>query len=129
MGKKIVLVGHCGPDSYMLRSAVKYAVEGSELSFANDDLALTKALEDGVDLLLINRVMDGRFTSEIGTDLIKRLRQERPATRTMLISNYSDAQDAAVEAGAARGFGKGEAGSKKMRDALGAALTDRQLSA
>ena len=125
MVKRILLVGHCGPDSFMLKSAVKYAVAGAELAFANDDEALSRELAgDAQLLLLVNRVLDGGFVELGGAELIKTLRQSHPQVKTMMISNYPDAQAAAVAAGALPGFGKGEAGSKKMRDVLSAAFAD-----
>jgi hypothetical protein len=118
----IGLVGHCGPDSYMLRSAVKYAAREAEVRMINDESALDAALEQGADLLLINRVLDGGFTHHEGTGLIGAIKARGATARLMLISNYPDAQRAAEAAGAMPGFGKSEIGTSKMRDALTRAL-------
>jgi CheY-like chemotaxis protein len=118
MSRKIALVGHCGPDSYMLRSAVKYAVKDSEVLMITDDNALSAALSNGVGLLLVNRVLDGNFELHEGVELVRRLKSSYPDTPTMLISNYADSQKAAEEAGARPGFGKGEIGTDKMKTAL-----------
>jgi hypothetical protein len=80
------------------------------LKSANDDAALgTYTRPDA--LLLINRVLDGRFDAGTGVDLIEQLAGRQPAPKLMLISNYPDAQARAVEAGALPGFGKSELGS------------------
>lgn len=124
MSKRIALVGHCGPDSYMLRSAVKYAVPGSDVLMITDQDALNDLIEQGVDLLLVNRMLDGLFDAGVGIELIETLHKSKPAVRTMLISNYADSQRDAEAAGARPGFGKAEIGSPKMKQALATALAE-----
>ncbi len=77
------------------------------------------------NLVLVNRVLDADGAS--GLDLIQRLlsNEDTRATPTMLVSNYADAQDAAVALGATRGFGKSTLTSRETRDQL-ASLLDRQ---
>ena len=98
---KIVLVGHCGPDSYALRSAVGSAVPGAEVVFANDDASVAAA---GADLMLVNRVLEGDFEDEAGIRLIAKL--VSAGMKVMLVSNYPEAQAEAERAGALPGFGK-----------------------
>ena len=57
-----------------------------------------------------------------GYELIRALKASHPNVRTMLVSNYADAQAAAVAAGALEGFGKSEIGSSKMKERLAAAI-------
>ena len=121
--KKIALVGHCGPDSSYLRMAVGNAIKGAKVLMIDDDEDLTRAVNDGVDLLLFNRVLEFGFTADMGVDLIKRFRQEHPDLKMMLVSNYADAQQAAVDAGALPGFGKREIGTPKVTEMLKGALT------
>jgi len=122
MPKKVVLVGHCGPDSSYLRMSVQRAVTDVVVSMADDDKDLATLISGGVDLLLVNRTLDYGFTSEGGAELIKHLRLENPALKAMLVSNYPEAQAEAVAAGAMPGFGKRELGSPRvtqlLRDAL-----------
>ena len=120
--RKIALVGHCGPDSYMLRSSVKHTVKESEVSMIADEVQLLRALNGGIDLLLVNRQLDGAFDTYEGIDLIRRIAASHPAAATMLISNFAEAQRDATTAGARPGFGKSEIGSAKMREALAGAL-------
>ena len=77
---------------------------------------------NGVDLLLVNRVLDYGFEYEEGVALIARLRQSHPNIRTMLVSNYAEAQQAAVAAGALPGFGKREIGTPRVKELLTSAL-------
>ena len=124
MPKTIALIGHCGPDASYLRLAVTRAVKDARVVFVDDQHELNKLVADGgVDLVMLNRQLDYGFESDEGVELIKRLRERSPTLRTMLVSNYPEAQQAAIEAGAAPGFGKREIGSPRVidliRDALG----------
>jgi DNA-binding NarL/FixJ family response regulator len=123
MSKKIALVGHCGPDSSYLRMTVmKAAGTGAQILMADDDSELKDALEQGVDLILFNRELGYGFQDKMGVDAIKRLRATHPNLKTMLVSNYADAQAAAVANGALPGFGKREIGSPRVIEVLKAAL-------
>ena len=129
MGKKVVLVGHCGPDSSFLRMAVSSADRGISVSMADDAQELKAALDAGADLVLLNRTLGWGFDQSLGVDVIKALGPSYPATRFMLISNYADAQAAAVAAGAVPGFGKREIGQPRVaqliREALGLTSTTK----
>jgi DNA-binding NarL/FixJ family response regulator len=122
MAKKVVLVGHCGPDSSYLRMSVGAADRSISVLAADDDESLKQLLESGVDLLLVNRILDYGFTSQEGVELIRSLRTHYPQTKMMLVSNYADAQADAVAAGAMPGFGKREVGSERTREMLRRAL-------
>lgn len=116
----VVLVGHCGFDQSSISRAVFSALPLSTVKSANDAAALD-AYAGPDTLLLINRVLDGRFTAGSGIDLIADLADQENPPRMMLISNYADAQAKAVEAGALPGFGKSELGtsetSRKLQSA------------
>jgi two-component system chemotaxis response regulator CheY len=116
--KRIVLVGHCGPDSSYLRMTISKAVKDATILMADDEVHLNNLVSDGVDLLLLNRVLDYGFSVELGTDLIRKLRQERPDLKLMLITNYPEVQAEAVGLGALPGFGKRDMGSAKVADLL-----------
>jgi len=79
-------------------------------------------VSDGVDLLLLNRELDYGFTDRRGVDMIRRLRPQHPQLRFMLVSNYADAQQSAIAAGAMPGFGKREIGSPRVSQVLREAL-------
>jgi DNA-binding NarL/FixJ family response regulator len=122
MIRRIALVGHCGADASFLRIAVSSATKGTAVVSANDDAALKDLLEGSVDLLLINRQLDWGFKTEEGIELIRHLRAAHPSLKMMLVSNYPDAQAAAVEAGALPGFGKREIGTPRVKQMIAAAL-------
>ena len=123
MAKKVLLVGHCGPDSSHLRMAIKRAVPDVEIVAADDSGELSKRLVGGVDLILLNRELGYGFDPDTGVEVLKVLRGSGDATPAIVVSNYADAQQAALAAGALAGFGKRDIGSQKvtaiLRDALG----------
>ena len=123
MPKRVALVGHCGPDASYLRLAVSRAVKDAQVVFADDQHTLTKLIANGgVDLILFNRQLDYGFETEEGVEMIKRLREQNPSVKAMLISNYPDAQQAAMQAGAVEGFGKREIGSPRVSELIRSAL-------
>jgi len=122
MGKKVALVGHCGPDSSYLRMAVSSADRSVQVLMADDATELNAVLETGVDLLLFNREMPYGFDDHEGVGLIRKLRAAYPTIKMMLVSNYPDAQAAAEAAGAVPGFGKREIGTKRVAEVIREAL-------
>jgi hypothetical protein len=122
MSKKIALVGHCGPDETYLRIAVSRAVKDVVFVRADDQSELNQAVREGLDLVLVNRRLDWGFQTSEGVELVRLLRTENPGLRLMLVSNYPEAQEAAVQAGALPGFGKSDMRSTETQEKLRAAL-------
>ena len=122
MAKKVALVGHCGPDASYLRSAVTSSVRGTQIMMIDEAARLDKALGDGIDLILMNRQLDWGFETEEGVELIRQIRAKHPNIKTMLVSNYPEAQQEAIAAGALPGFGKREIGTSRVTDLLKSAL-------
>lgn len=118
MSKTIVLVGHCGPDVSMLRSALRSVVPEAKVEVANSGEALAK-LAPGSDLLLVNRVLDGDFEVAEGMGLLGKV-GAGPAF--MLVSDLPEAQARAEAAGARPGFGKRQLRSELMRERVRGAL-------
>lgn len=128
MGKVVALVGHCGPDSSFLKRVVASAAKDVSVVSADDDAELSKLLGNKVDLLLFNRVLDYGFDENEGVAVISRLRKINRNLKMMLVSNYPEAQAAAVAAGALPGFGKQEVGSARVKELLQSALADNATS-
>lgn len=122
MSKKVALVGHCGPDSSFLKIAVSRAAGQAKVVSADDAGSLQRLLDDGVDLLLLNRQLDFGFDEGEGVEVIRNLRPKYPHVKMMLVSNYPDAQAAAVAEGALPGFGKREVNSPKVAEMIRSAL-------
>ncbi len=124
MTRQVVLIGHCGPDASYLRMAVSSALRGAKITMVDEQKDLQRALDDGADLLLFNRVLDYGFDTDEGVEMIRKLRQTHPHVKSMLVSNFAEAQQAAIAAGALPGFGKREIGSKRVTELLRDALPD-----
>jgi DNA-binding NarL/FixJ family response regulator len=122
MASKILFVGHCGPDNSYLRIAVRSAAHDATVISADDREQFDRALAQGVDLVLVNRVLDFGFAETNGVELMAGLRRAHPNLKWMLISNHADAQAAARSAGALAGFGKRDIGSAAATAALKNAL-------
>ncbi len=105
--RTVVLVGHCGPDMFMLKTAVGRPIPGASIVFVNDADTLSEYLTSD-SLLLVNRELDGQFDTQSGIDLISEVAQQTDGPVTMLISDLEDAQSQAVAAGAKPGFGKSQ---------------------
>lgn len=115
----IALVGHCGPDAFALKSSVMGFVPGAVIHHINSKDELSSKL-DQLALLLVNRVLDGRFDSESGIELIRELSTH--STPAMLISNFPESLEEAVQAGGVMGFGKRQMRSAEAETALKSAL-------
>ena len=126
--KQVVLVGHCGFDAGSLQRAVAEHVGSVPVRFANGQAELD-AVAGPESLLLINRVLDGRFNERSGVELIRQLAGQDSPPRMMLVSNYDDAQEEAQSAGALPGVGKAslqtEKAAQRLRDAVGASAQTR----
>ncbi len=118
MSKRIVLVGHCGPDVSMLRSALRSMLPEARIEVADSDEALAR-LAPGSDLLLVNRVLDGDFEVAEGLELLPRYGE---AAAFMLVSDLPEAQARAEREGARPGFGKRQLRGEVMRSRVKAAL-------
>jgi hypothetical protein len=117
---QVVLVGHCSMDQWSLRRAVGAALPDAGVTHAHQRDALA-GLPGRSTLLLINRVLDGRFGVRSGIELIRELATGEDPPAMLLISNHADAQADAQAAGARPGFGKRDLGSdlaaQRLRDA------------
>ncbi len=119
---RIALVGHCGPDAWMLKGSVGRAIPGSEVVMVNDAVS-TQAQAERADLLLVNRELDGDFVAGSGLDLIHEL-LPLPSRRAavMLVSDLANAQSEAEALGAAPGFGKAKSGTPEAAQRMRAAI-------
>ncbi len=122
---RIALVGHCSFDSASLTHAASRVPGVTDVLRINTEAELAQ-VNDGSTLLLVNRVLDGRFAVDYGVELIKRLAVSagRMPPKMMLISNFEDAQADAVEAGALPGFGKNATHTPDAAAKLAAAVND-----
>ena len=121
--ERIALVGHCGFDSGSLLRLANRAAPDAEVVRVNDQASLDGVADAGT-LLLVNRVLDGRFDAGgSGVDLIRAYAGRDRGPKIMLVSNYEDAQQQAEDAGALPGFGKSQvadpAVAQRVAEAVG----------
>ena len=116
MSKLVALVGHCEMDGPRLKREISEGLAGTEVVRINSLKDLDRVVEQGADLLLVNRVPVG-FDEE-GVDLIRRVHRKDPEAKVMLVSDRLDAQAEAVDAGALPGFGKELMGTKELIEAV-----------
>lgn len=124
MPPRILSVGQCGLDHNILSRYLGRHFDAEVVAAATETEAVRLLQSGEFDLILVNRLFDEDGGDGIAA--IRRLRQasESPRCPVMLVSNYSDAQSAAVEEGALRGFGKSEYGDPDVYERLARILGD-----
>ena len=122
MPKRVLDVGQCGPDHATIRNYLTRNFDCEiEQADATED-ALAKLSAGHFDLVLVNRKLDIDYSD--GIDVIRSIKAHVAAAGVpvMLVTNYPEHQDAAIAAGAIRGFGKLEFGKPETRETLAAVL-------
>ena len=117
--RKVLDVGQCNFDHTRISHFLKtnFDVEISQAHSFDEAIAL--AGESSWDLVLINRLLDADQSS--GMEILKSLKSNEvtAAIPVMLVSNFEDAQKAAVDAGAEAGFGKANLDAETTLESLG----------
>ena len=118
MTKRVLDVGNCSLDHGSIVSLIEGNFDAEVVQAHDASEAIKQLNQSEFDLVLINRVFDRNGGS--GLDLIRGIAADskRQATPVMLITNYAKYQDAAVELGAVRGFGKSELHTNATLDKL-----------
>lgn len=107
MGKKLVLdVGNCQPDFTAISTMIKRSFEADVVQAHGLADTLEILSHAKPDLVLVNRKLD-RDCSD-GIRIIEQIKSDslHRQTPVMLITNLAEHQQAAIAAGAERGFGK-----------------------
>ncbi len=106
MSKLVVDVGNCGPDFNSIRQMVKSHFDASVVQTHGAQDTLELLHEKEVDLITVNRKLDRDYSD--GLDLIKEIKADRQfdSIPIMLVTNYDEHQQSAMEIGCVRGFGK-----------------------
>jgi CheY-like chemotaxis protein len=124
MKKRVLSVGQCGPDNAAIRAFLNrnFECDFDTADAASDALAHLK--RGNYDLVFVNRKLDIDYSD--GTDVIRALKNDEAtaAVPVMLITNYPEHQEAAIAAGALRGFGKLEFGKPETIERLAPILSE-----
>ncbi len=115
----VLLVGNCGPDTFALESLLKEIGVGKTAVAESADEVETALARQAYKLILLNRVFDA--TGELALEILAKLSPQQ-RQNCMLISNYSDAHETAVQMGALSGFGKRQLREPQTRTLIEAAL-------
>jgi len=107
---RVLDVGNCDPDHGVIRGMLEANFDATvdRVMFVHE--ALHKLRNQRYDLVLVNRLIfaDG----SPGLELVHQMKADPALAKTpvMLVSNYGEAQEQAVAAGAVPGFGKAGVG-------------------
>lgn len=119
---RVLVVGQCDFDHENIGRVLRGEFGADVDRAATADEANKAVRSRRHDLVLVNRILDADGSS--GLDLIGQLRSDEELRRTpvALVSNYAEAQEAAIALGAKRGFGKSDLASTATRAQLASLL-------
>ncbi len=106
MSKDVIDVGQCNVDHPNISSLLTQHFDVTVHRAHSHDQAMTMARELNPALILVNRLLDADGSP--GMNVLASLQSDNATADIplMIVSNYAEAQEAAVAAGAVQGFGK-----------------------
>jgi two-component system, chemotaxis family, chemotaxis protein CheY len=117
----VLSIGQCGYDDSRIGQVVRTVLGATLDRAASPQEALQKIAAKKYDLILVNRVFDAG--TGMGVNFIAEYKKNNPdAPPIMLVSDYADAQAAAIANGAVPGFGKASIASSQVGETLRAAV-------
>lgn len=122
MTKRVLDVGQCGPDHATIRNYLTANFDCEVVQTHGPADTLAELRSGRFDLVLINRKLDADYSD--GIEILRAIKADTATegVPVMLVTNYADHQEAAVAAGAHRGFGKLEFDRVETREKLAAVL-------
>ena len=106
MPKVLLDCGNCGPDFNAIRTMAEqqFAAEVRQSHGTEDTLDILRAGD--IDLVTVNRKLDRDYSD--GMEVIKAIKAdpELSSVPVMLVTNFSEHQEQAVNEGCVPGFGK-----------------------
>jgi CheY-like chemotaxis protein len=122
MAKRVLDVGQCGFDHGAIRRLIESQFAAEVVQAHRLDDAIQRLRSEPFDLVLVNRKLDADYSD--GLDVLRTIKADAAlaSTPVMLVSNYAEAQQAAVAVGAEPGFGKSELNQPATREKLRAFL-------
>jgi CheY-like chemotaxis protein len=106
MTKRVLDVGNCSPDHGAVRRLIEGRFDAIVVQAHHQEDALSLLEQQSFDLVLVNRKLDYDYSD--GLRVIERIksRADLASVPVMLVTNYDDHQQLAIQAGAEPGFGK-----------------------
>ena len=123
MKRKVLDVGQCNADNYRITELLTQHFDVQVDRSHSLHRAIESASSTAYDLILINRLLDADGSA--GMDVLASLKLNPSSAKipVMIVSNFQDAQDLAVQNGAVAGFGKADLDSAetlaKLKQYLG----------
>lgn len=106
MTKRVLDVGNCGPDHHSLTKLVTTNFDAT-VDHANQAVdALSLLDKHEYSLAVVNRLLD--CDGSEGMDVVRQIKVKRPTLPVMLVTNYDEHQQAAINAGCEPGYGKND---------------------
>jgi CheY-like chemotaxis protein len=126
MPKLVLDVGNCAPDFAAIKSTVEDNFDATVVQADLPAEALEAIHKQRPDLVLVNRKLDADYSD--GLLIIQQIKADPQlaAVPCMLVSNYEEHQQAALAAGAERGFGKLQLNEPQMLARLSEFLGPRK---
>lgn len=121
--KTVLSIGQCRPDQAAITHFLKSRFGAQVLSTDLADESLQVLADQEVNLVLINRKLDADYSD--GMDILKAIKSNPKTAEVpvMLVSNFPEWQEKAVNAGATWGFGKAELNSPETAERLSGLLS------
>jgi CheY-like chemotaxis protein len=106
MTKHVLDIGNCPPDHAAIRELIESRFDAVVLQAHQAADAISVLRQKPIDLVLVNRKLDLDYSD--GIKVIRQIKgiPDVAHVPVMLVTNYDDHQQQAVQAGAERGFGK-----------------------
>ena len=118
MPKTLVDCGNCGPDYNSIRQMVSSQFGAKVIQTHGTDDTLEALKGHDVALITVNRKLDRDYSD--GMEVLRAIKADPNGADVpvMIVTNYDEHQQAAVEAGAVRGFGKLELSNPATKELL-----------
>jgi CheY-like chemotaxis protein len=129
MAKRVLSLGQCGADHAALAGTIQSNFDAQVVAADTIEEALTLLRDEDFDLVLVNRVLEYGGS---GLDFISQIKADEALKNipVMLVSNYEEAQQEAVQRGALPGFGKAQLGQPqtlaRLRQVLGNVYNEKK---
>jgi len=119
----VLVVGHCDLDNPQITSLIEKNFSAKVTRLKQSNKAIEYLGKQDYDLVIINRI--GAFDQESGLELIKKIKEDgRFKVPLMMVTNYTDQMDKAVDIGAVPGYGKDKLHDKDTIELLGKYLCE-----
>lgn len=118
MPPRVLDVGQCVPDHTSIRQMLEQNFQAEVVRTHGPADTLEQLGGGQFDLVLINRKLDADYTD--GMEILKQIKadEQLSGVPVMLVTNYEEHQQLAMQAGAERGFGKDSIHSADTRENL-----------